>query len=184
MSGEESKVEGIGTVELPTQRKHKGSGAELHSTMKLVEVFHVPSSVCNIIGQPRHNEYDVVDFRRGYMFGVDGKRIAFFDPCRPLCQVKLSGPPVGPEVGSSALQHGKNYFIGVYWSSLEQQRWEAYQANMVPSKAAHTVEEKAWLKKHYRGEFRFLSSYGLKIHDEEDIEEGRSILRALMHEDD
>ncbi|KAK6515881.1 hypothetical protein TWF281_004472 [Arthrobotrys megalospora] len=39
--------------------------------------------------------------------------------------------------------------------------------------------EKTWLKKHYGGEFHFLNKHGLKIHKEEDREEGRKILRAL-----
>lgn len=36
------------------------------------------------------------------------------------------------------------------------------------------------MKSHYRGEFHFLKSHGLSIHKEEDREEGRAILRALL----
>ncbi|KAK6345765.1 hypothetical protein TWF718_007672 [Orbilia javanica] len=53
------------------------------------------------------------------------------------------------------------------------------------SEPPYRTGEKAWLKKHYGGEFHFLLSYGLKIHDEKDREEGRRILRALrQHQQD
>ena len=44
----------------------------------------------------------------------------------------------------------------------------------------YTAEEKAWLKKHFGGEFRFLRQYNLSIYDEEERDEGRGIVRALM----
>ncbi|KAL9622608.1 MAG: hypothetical protein Q9160_003105 [Pyrenula sp. 1 TL-2023] len=181
--GQNMKVEGVGSVELPTKRKLQGSGAELHSTLKLAEVLHVPSAICNIIGEPMHDEYASVKVGRG-IFDMDGRRIACFDPSRPLSQIKLSGPPVGPEVGPRALQHDVGYLINVQWSNRERQRWEAYQASVLSSKAAYTDEERAWLKNHYGGEFHFLLSYGLKMHDDEDREDGRAILRALMQQDD
>lgn len=175
------QVEGVGTVELPTKRKIRGSGAASHTTLKLAEVLHVPTAICNIIGASKHDEYDRVETgKSGGFFDENGRRIACFDRSRPLFQIKLSGPPVGPEVGSPALQHGEHYFINVCWSDFEQRRWEAYQDRVASSKAAYTQEEKAWLKKHYGGEFRFLLSYGLKIHNEEDREEGKAILRRLM----
>lgn len=43
-----------------------------------------------------------------------------------------------------------------------------------------TEEEKQFLTKHYGGEFKFLMTYGLSIHKEEDRGEGRDILRAMM----
>lgn len=181
--GIQLKVEGIGTVELPTKRKLNGSGAGSHSTLKLIEVLHVPTAICNIIGMPRHDEYDEVQFSRG-IFGTDGRKIACFDRSRPLFQIKLSGPPVGPEVGPPALQNGEHYLISVQWSSVEQQRWEAYRTSVASSQTAYTQEEKAWLKKNYGGELQFLRAYGLSIYDEEEREEGRSILRGLMQADD
>jgi hypothetical protein len=47
-----------------------------------------------------------------------------------------------------------------------------------------TQDEKAFLTKHYGGEFKFLMTYQLSIHKEEDREEGRRILRAMMAADD
>ncbi|SPO04349.1 uncharacterized protein DNG_07034 [Cephalotrichum gorgonifer] len=40
--------------------------------------------------------------------------------------------------------------------------------------------EKSWLKEHWGSEFRFLLCHGLSIYEEEDREEGRTILRAIM----
>ena len=47
-----------------------------------------------------------------------------------------------------------------------------------------TDEEKDWLKKNYGGEFNFLHTHGLKMHDEEDREQGRRIVRAMMANSD
>lgn len=44
----------------------------------------------------------------------------------------------------------------------------------------YTQEEKAWLKKHFDGEFKFLRDYGLSIYEDEDREEGRRIARGCM----
>lgn len=46
-----------------------------------------------------------------------------------------------------------------------------------------TKDEKKWLKDNWGGEFHFLQSYCLSIYKEEDREEGRSIMRALMEDD-
>jgi hypothetical protein len=47
-----------------------------------------------------------------------------------------------------------------------------------------TNEEKAWLKTHYGGEFKFLQTYGLSIYRDEDREEGRRILRSILKDAD
>jgi len=51
-------------------------------------------------------------------------------------------------------------------------------------KSPLTKVEKDWLKKHFNGEFHFLLCYELSIYKEEDREEGRQIMRALMQDDD
>ncbi|MDI1488026.1 MAG: hypothetical protein OHK93_007300 [Ramalina farinacea] len=56
-------------------------------------------------------------------------------------------------------------------------------ANDDPSIPLYTQEEKHWLKKHFDGEFKFLRDYGLSIYKDEDREEGRQLLRALMEGD-
>ncbi|SMR43388.1 unnamed protein product [Zymoseptoria tritici ST99CH_1E4] len=47
-----------------------------------------------------------------------------------------------------------------------------------------TTAEKEFLKRHYRGEFRFLRIHGLRIHDRKQRAEGREILRTIMAADD
>ncbi|KAK4033178.1 hypothetical protein C8A01DRAFT_40370 [Parachaetomium inaequale] len=47
----------------------------------------------------------------------------------------------------------------------------------------YTKEEKDWLKRHWDGEFKFLLAYGMSIYKEEDREEGRRIVRAMMEQD-
>jgi hypothetical protein len=49
--------------------------------------------------------------------------------------------------------------------------------NQVPP---YTAAEKAWLKQHWDGEFKFLASYALIIYNEDDRAEGRLIVRAMM----
>lgn len=55
-----------------------------------------------------------------------GRSIAYFTPKKRFHQVKLSGPPVGPAVGPSALRDGI-FVLNVRWSELEQARWETYK---------------------------------------------------------
>lgn len=43
-----------------------------------------------------------------------------------------------------------------------------------------SAEELKWVKKHYDNATNFLLSYGLKFYDEDDCQEGKSILKALM----
>lgn len=47
----------------------------------------------------------------------------------------------------------------------------------------YTEKEKDWLKRNWDGEYKFLLAHGLKIHDEDDREEGRRIVRAMMEQD-
>ncbi len=53
-----------------------------------------------------------------------------------------------------------------------------------PADVPHTPAEKAWLKKHWKGEFHFLRAYQLSIYEEEDRAEGRAILHAMMEDEE
>ena len=44
----------------------------------------------------------------------------------------------------------------------------------------YNAEEKAWLKKNYGNEFKFLLAHGLKIFKEGDRDEGKAIVQAMM----
>jgi hypothetical protein len=143
----------------------------------------------------------------GSIMDAHGRSVAYFAPNKSFFQVKLSGPPVGPAVGSSSFTDAK-YVINIRWSEDERARWEAYKQkggnstdgltgqdySSEPARkkaklhsgqrdAPYTLEEKRWLKVHYGGEFKFLRAYELSIHKDEDREEGRAIMRAFMAEE-
>lgn len=54
-----SPVIGIGTVELPTKSHPNKRGSAAHSTLRLENVLHVPSAVCNVVGGPIFDDHDV-----------------------------------------------------------------------------------------------------------------------------
>jgi len=129
---------------------------------------------------------------------MQGRNVAYLPPPsngRRLYQIRLSGPPVGPKVGPSALSGTTEYFIHATWPDRERMRWEALQLSQAEARrngdafgaqggrAKLTTEENQWLKTHYGGEFNFLRMYGLKFGDE-DREEGRAIMRAIKQTDD
>lgn len=47
----------------------------------------------------------------------------------------------------------------------------------------YTAEEKLWLKKHWKSEYYLLRDHGLCIYKDEDREEGRAIVQALMRDE-
>ena len=56
-------------------------------------------------------------------------------------------------------------------------------AGSLPPSAPLTGEEKAWLNLHWGGEFHFLQAHTMSIYKEDDREEGRAIVRAMMPHD-
>ncbi|KPM42185.1 hypothetical protein AK830_g4423 [Neonectria ditissima] len=89
----------------------------------------------------------------------DGRPVAYFKPrtgINKFYELRLSGP-IGPKVGPSPLTR--------------------------QSVKDLTDIERAWLKKHYGGEFEFMQTLGLKMHKEEDRSEGRVISRSFMSDD-
>ena len=53
-------------------------------------------------------------------------------------------------------------------------------ANTAATCPPYNAAEKAWLKEVWKNEFHFLLAYELNIYKEEDREEGRYIVRAIM----
>jgi hypothetical protein len=112
-----------------------------------------------------------------------GRNGAYFDSRLKPFQVRLSGPPVGPRVGPAPFEVSKLYVINVLWADNERKKWEELRASKARQQAEVgplTSEEKQWLKNHWGNEFKFLMSHDLNINKDEDREEGRSILRAIM----
>ncbi|CAG7558039.1 unnamed protein product [Fusarium equiseti] len=193
MTGEtRAPVVGIGTVELPVKRSPTATGPRSHGILRLRNVLHVPTLICNIIGSPILDEYTIhTDFNdkdtKGTIKDKHGRNAAYFDSRLKLFQVRLSGPPVGPRVGPAPLEVSKLYVINVLWADDEREKWEELRASKALQQAEAgplTTEEKQWLKNHWGNEFKFLMSHGLNINKEDDREEGRSILRAIMADSD
>lgn len=203
------EVAGIGDVHLPVKLFPKRSGPKAHGTLHLRNVLHMPKGICNIIGGPYAGGYSGGTFGGlegdTVITGEDGRRVGCFVGLFPKV-LKLSGPPIGPVVGPSMLESGVSYMLSVIWPDSERQRWAAAQAGRLgldhstnqeasdggkgkdraeaaPS-APYTEKEKGWLKRFWGGEFEFLAAYGLSIYDEEDRDEGRSIVRAMMSKDE
>lgn len=121
--------------------------------------------------------------------------MAYFDPSRPLFTIKVRDQPMGPKLGPRVLKHERLYMLGCRWGYTEQQKWQEFKVsnhptNPMPRSAGtadknppYTDNEKAYIKKNWRSEYHFLLQHGLKIYNEKDRAEGRSILRAFMEED-
>lgn len=190
-------VEGVGTVNLPVKRDPDMRGPQAHHVLRLTDVLYTPSSKFNILGQPIFElapslSLGSIPRTKGTLEDKDGNPIAFFSPNAPLFCLRLSGPPVGPRLAPTKFEPGVKYSVGASWPAGERARWnargQANEAETRPRQRAgqqpYTAEEKAWLKKHYQGEYKFLMIHGLSIYDEEDREEGRAIMRAFISFDE
>ncbi|KAL2030954.1 hypothetical protein VTO58DRAFT_108309 [Aureobasidium pullulans] len=163
-------VHGIGTVVLPTRTYDEGKSHKPSSEITLHHVLYAPSGITNIFAWRQEQDLDVT-----MSFG------------------KSAGP---------IKKRGSNkYYVHATWPNEEIEKYnkfigepQARKQNELPSNAVRdakatssaplTTEESAFLKKNYGGEFKFLMSFGLKMHNEDDREEGRRILRAFMSEED
>jgi hypothetical protein len=177
------EVKGVGTVVIPTRCSLTHSGPSAHATLRLTDVLHVPSVLCNILGMPQNCGYSLALTPEG-IYGPDRQLTACFEPNRPLFILTLSEPPVGPEVGPKVIVYGMLHRIGARWTKDEWAEWKEFQRALHKGDEPLTAEEKQFLKEHYRGEYHFLLTHGLKIHDEDDRKEGRKILRTLREENE
>nr|CEG04027.1 unnamed protein product [Fusarium acuminatum CS5907] len=191
--GSELKVIGIGTVALLTKASPNRTGPRSHGTLRLTNVLYVPSAICNIIGQPVVDRYNIIT--RGIEGTItdlsDGHSVAYFKRQMEAAknfEIRLSGPPIGPKVGPSPFNPSMMYCIRASWPDSERERLAALQASRQPAAGANldlAPSEKTWLKEHFQSEFQFLQLYGLSVFKEEDRKEGRTILRTIMaHNED
>lgn len=187
-------AEGVGTVLLPVKRDPDMRGPQAHHLLRLTNVLYTPSAIVNIVGSPLFELAPDVRLEStpkslGTLRDANDNPIAFFSPTARLYCLRLSGPPVGPRLAPTKFEPDVKYVIGVMWPDSERARWNARgqpdeaETETKPRQRAgeqpYTTEEKAWLRKYYRGEFKFLRLYGLSIYDEEERAEGRAIMRAL-----
>lgn len=191
-------VAGVGTVILPVKKAPSRSGKNAHGKIILRNVLHCPNALCNIFAFPggsgttdNGEDYDVTTVgdkkRKGAIRKKDGSPVAYFDPTGRLFQIKLSGPPYGPITGSTVLKGDGIYMINVRWPAAERERYAKHLRTIrdaiTAAQPRYTDAEKEWLKGNFKNEYTFLQRYGLSIYKEEDREEGRAILRALIEDD-
>jgi hypothetical protein len=184
-AGHKTAVVGIGTVQLPTRTLPNEIEPGSQETLCLKKVLHAPSSPCNIIGHPLLKDHHIA-FTDGPGLVTsldDGRPVAQFEKSGHLYQILLASPPEGPEVGPSPLNPSETYSIDAFWPDEEQERFAALEPSPPPRLSAVTPltdDEQAWLKEHFETEFQFLMAHSLNIYKEEDRQEGRAILRAVM----
>jgi hypothetical protein len=183
------EVAGIGTVQLNV-KLHNGHRARQKGSriITLHNVLYAPGSICNIFGQPDSSAYRFhSNFSPyyGMLLDEDGNRAGIIEWAK-LPRLRLRGHPRG----YSSLDPNREYMINALWPDTERARWEAHQARrqIIPVRRSngnepYSTEEKAWLNKHYGGEFHFLRTLGLSIWSVEDRDDGRSIVRSWMAED-
>ncbi|OAA53594.1 hypothetical protein SPI_09301 [Niveomyces insectorum RCEF 264] len=135
-----------------------------------------------------------------------GRSVACLKRGSPFVEICLSEPPIGPRVGASPFQRNGHYMLGLDWPTTERTRIMAQLAADggggaparrqgragVTNPAATgtrktalfspplTATEKRWLDEEFDGEFTFLRTQGLSIHNEEDRDEGRRIVRSCI----
>ena len=197
------KVKGTGEVALCVETD---SPSKKHRTLVLHDVLHAPGSVCNIIGYPMINEYNVIsDFGSGchrITHLQNGACYGLLDNCK-LLRLLLKGY----QPDQTSLDKNTAYVIRATWFDEERARWEEFKRQKAldaPMTNGHaqdsgkqsssvtksslspplTKSETKWLKEKFDGEFKFLRMYNLSIYKEEDRDEGRRLLRAFIVQDD
>ena len=193
-------VEGIGSIEIPVKLRNRRRNGQTHSTIRLDEVLHAPTSLCNILGHDFMSRYEI-DMRVGGVFkDSEGRSAGYFDEDKVLFCPKLSGPPVGPVTAPSLFlrsnaNSGRPMYINARWPDAE--RMSVYFDNLGSELSdlyntgarwlavkPYTDAEKVWLKQNYKDEYHFLLQHGLSIYKDEDREDGRAMARSLMAADD
>ncbi|KAM7200324.1 hypothetical protein V8F20_005301 [Naviculisporaceae sp. PSN 640] len=187
-AGGQSEVAGVGTVEIPVKVDPSTHGTSTHRILRLHNVVHVPKYLCNILGGPAAGDYDGVNMGPGPYGKVvdhDNRPLALLTHAR-MIELLLSEYPAGPKDNPAPFRSGVAYMLNAIWPPAERQRWERWAASGLPTCSearGYTPEEKEWLKRNWGSEYKFLKTHGLDIHNEEDREEGRRIVRATMSPD-
>ncbi|KAF9690766.1 hypothetical protein EKO04_011015 [Ascochyta lentis] len=189
--GAPTPVIGIGTVELEVKARPRSFWP---STIQLHNVLHAPNYICNVLGRPLASVYTISLGRsvheggppfRGGLF-LSGRQVAHFQP-GPISLISLAvAQPEGREFSQSPFKDKAAWVVSCHWDNAERVRWQALQAQaaqeLEPPKytPTYTMRELEYVNEHWGTEFRFLTQYRLKIHEEADRSEGRRIIRALM----
>ncbi len=114
-------VIGIGSVEIPVRLGPPGS--LVHGTLRLHKVLHAPEALCNIIGQPILEDYSVTCSGETYTANdAQDNIVAYFDVLVGLPQLRISEPPIGPQLGPSPFTTGSMYLINAFWTDEERDK--------------------------------------------------------------
>lgn len=197
------QAEGVGTVDLPVKRAPHRGGRHAHYVLRLENVIYVPGLGLNILGDLREDkwQYEESSARNGQDAAIldqRGRQVCFMRKIgsRKLPLVRLSKPPRGPVTAPTRFDGRSVYHcIRFIWPEPERIRFEKRQAAVAavvqkvepgidPGRGDYTKEEKAWLKKHWGNEHKFLQAYGLSIYKEDEREEGRALVRDLLQPDE
>jgi hypothetical protein len=176
-------VLGIGTIELKAKPSPTSDTTEI---ITLTDVLHVPTYICNAIGQPIVRDYNIVFAKEetvGGIFTRSGKQLACLKPEHTLFAVNVL-PPRDHTFGESAFKPNMPYMISCQWSKAEVRKWQEHkkkEAGQFDASGLYTPEERKFLKDKYGGQYKFLRQHGLSIQKDEDREQGRAILRSVMH---
>ncbi|KAK3686598.1 hypothetical protein LTR37_019659 [Vermiconidia calcicola] len=180
-----SRILGVGDVVLNVKTSATRKGSNSHRKLILRDVLFVPSSLCNILGGPIMKDYWVEFGEIGTDGGLEDERTGVTAGLfNHVCLFKLW--LAGQARGSSSLDSDTLYYIIAQWCDEARAVWIYYGNYTQPRQplnadaAPYTAAEKAWLRRAYGGEYKFLLSFGLKIHSEEDREEGRRIARGFI----
>jgi hypothetical protein len=174
------EILGVGDVELEVT-KALDQGRLFCKKIILRDVLYVPDFIANIFGQLSDTGY--------FTDGMKKRKIVNRETGTTVCKIDEKG--VLPRLwlrrqrpGRSSLDPKGLYAINAHWSDEERARWNTYKSSSILDiEPRYSLEQKAWLKEHFRGEFRFLRTYGLKIYNEEHRDEGKRILERLMADD-
>ncbi|KAI4740077.1 hypothetical protein E4T50_09489 [Aureobasidium sp. EXF-12298] len=181
-----AEVHGIGTVVLPTRIHRQGKSNKPSREITLHNVLYAPRYTANIFAMSMEPDLVVplsLDVKPIVKRGTD--KVLGLVVFKTLWRVWLKGQ----SQNQSSLDSNGNrmYYFHASWPEEEIKKYNNFVAESKAkqaSKSDHepplTTEEKEFLKKHYGDEFKFLLSYELSIYKEDDREEGRRILRALM----
>ncbi|KAH0360065.1 hypothetical protein KCU65_g9606, partial [Aureobasidium melanogenum] len=186
MPGAEPTVEvhGIGIVVLPTRIHRQGKSHKPSREITLHNVLYAPSYTVNIFATSVEPDLVVPLSRDVKPIVKSGtEKVLGLVVFKTLWRVWLKGQ----SQDQSCLEADMMYYFHASWPSEEIKKYNTLLAKVKAEHASKsdrasplTTTEKDFLKKNYGSEFKFLMMYELSIYKEEDREEGRRILRALL----
>lgn len=140
---------GIGSVNLPTVPLPDHDGGPPH-ILRLTTVLHAPAALCNILGAPLMDSYNIQLEPHGGLIRDQSTHVLVgcFDPTRPLRQLKLRKPPgqAAPLAGLEAdADVSVERMVGTcaWWTDEERQRWRLRQLPPALQQAQAQAQAKA-----------------------------------------